>query len=304
MSVQRLGFVINAILLTLIGYVNAHLITSVIDHNLVAASRPKPSMTGPSAVTRLAPDQPKDFSAVLQKNIFGSITTDEPVDSGVNEDIDTQAAHHTALNLCLVGTVVSSDAEHSFASIQDLDTPNKDVSLHFVGQPIKQDAKLVKVEREVVYFERLGFIEKLVLCEDGKPRPVDAPPPTYGSVQPSSPQAAAPPPRQTGDTQFQLDRATVDQHLSNLSSLLTQARVVPHFNKGKPDGFRIFSIRPDSLFDQIGLKNGDVLRSINSLDITTTEEALQAFTQLRSANHLSLSLERDNSPLSLNYDIR
>lgn len=301
MTTQKLGTIINLVLLTLISYVNAHLITTVIDQNLAFGSRPKP--TAPTTLEAPTAAQPaKDYSPILDRNIFGAATDNQAAD-GTTPDIDPNAAQHTSLNLCLVGTVVSSQPDHSFASLQDLDTPNKDVNLFFVGGMIKPDVKLVKVDRQVVYFERLGFLEKLVLCEEGKPRPVEPQPQTSSYTPPSSSNAAAPP-QQVSPGQYRLDRNTVNEHLSNLSTLLTQARVVPHFDKGKPDGFRIFSIRPDSLFDQIGIKNGDVLRRINGLNITTTEEALQAFTQLKAASRLSLDLERDGSAQSFNYDIR
>ncbi|MBI2058760.1 MAG: hypothetical protein HYT87_03235 [Nitrospirae bacterium] len=301
MTAQKLGTIINIALLTLISYVNAHLVTTVIDQNLAFGSRPKPAALAPVEAPTTV-QAAKDYSPILDKNIFGAATENQAA-QGTTPDIDPNAAQHTSLNLCLVGTVVSSQADHSFASIQDLDTPNKDVNLFFVGGMIKPDVKLVKVDRQVVYFERLGYLEKLVLCEEGKPRPVDAQPQT-ASYSPPAPSGPTAPPQQVAPGQYRLDRNTVNEHLSNLSTLLTQARVVPHFDKGKPDGFRIFSIRPDSLFDQIGIKNGDVLRRINGLNITTTEEALQAFTQLKAASRLSLDLERDGSAQSFNYDIR
>ena len=39
--------------------------------------------------------------------------------------------------------------------------------------------------------------------------------------------------------------------------LLTQARAVPYFKQGKSVGLRLFAIKAGSLFEKIGLKNGD-----------------------------------------------
>ncbi|MBI2891722.1 MAG: hypothetical protein HYY13_13180 [Nitrospirae bacterium] len=300
--IRRLATTVNLVFLTLIGYVNAHLITNVIDGVMVSASRPAPLPV--VSATAPAETQAKDYSAMLDRNIFDAAVDQADVDAASQQDIDAQKALDTALNLCLVGTVVSSDPAHSFAAIQDLDMANKDVSLHFVGTLIKSDVRLVRVDRTVVFFERLGYLEKLELCEDGKRKVSETP--SVAAAPAPKPQTETPetkPPIEVAGG-FVLERATVDEHLSNLSALLTQARVVPHFNRGVPDGFRIFSIRPGSLFEQIGLKNGDVLHSINGLDITTTEEALKAFTQLKGANRMTLQLERNGTPQAMNYDIR
>lgn len=40
-------------------------------------------------------------------------------------------------------------------------------------------------------------------------------------------------------------------------------RIVPWFNGGDLDGFRIFAIRPGSRFQQLGFENGDVVRRVN-----------------------------------------
>ena len=44
-----------------------------------------------------------------------------------------------------------------------------------------------------------------------------------------------------------------------MSQLFTQIRAVPHFEGGQSIGFRLFAIRRGSLFDKIGLKNGDII---------------------------------------------
>ncbi len=42
------------------------------------------------------------------------------------------------------------------------------------------------------------------------------------------------------------------------------ARVVPAFKEGESRGLKLFAIRPGSVYEQAGLRNGDVVRSLGS----------------------------------------
>ena len=92
--------------------------------------------------------------------------------------------------------------------------------------------------------------------------------------------------------------------LTNLNDLAMQARIVPSFKNGQADGFKLFSIRPDSLYSKIGIQNGDVIERINGLDINSPDKALEAYGKLKSANALDLTVERNGAPQNFHYAIQ
>src|ERR1700752_2456577 len=51
--------------------------------------------------------------------------------------------------------------------------------------------------------------------------------------------------RQISDRQYVMPRTEMDGWLNDLPRIATQARIVPSFRNGLPDGFKIFSIVPD-----------------------------------------------------------
>ena len=101
-----------------------------------------------------------------------------------------------------------------------------------------------------------------------------------------------------------MDRREVEGVIQDFNKLLTQVRVVPHFADGKPDGFKIFNIRPGSLFASLGMVNGDIIKRVNGLEITGPEQALQMFQQLRDESTVTVDLERFRKNLTLQYEIR
>jgi general secretion pathway protein C len=110
--------------------------------------------------------------------------------------------------------------------------------------------------------------------------------------------------RKVGDNNYVMDRREVEGVLQDFNKLLTQIRVVPHFSNGKPDGFKVFNIRPNSLFMKLGMVNGDIIKRVNGLDITGPEQALQMFQQLRDESRITLDLERFRKNLTLQYEVR
>ncbi|MCS6857269.1 MAG: hypothetical protein NZM37_06120, partial [Sandaracinaceae bacterium] len=109
--------------------------------------------------------------------------------------------------------------------------------------------------------------------------------------------------RQISETSFTINRSLVEKLLANQSALLSAARVIPHEEDGRTVGMKIYGIRRSSLLGRIGLQNGDMLRSINGFDLTDPNSILQAYTQLRKADRLTLQLVRRGNPIALNYQI-
>jgi general secretion pathway protein C len=106
------------------------------------------------------------------------------------------------------------------------------------------------------------------------------------------------------DTHRQIPRETLDKYLGDMNSLATQARIVPSFKNGQADGFKLFSIQPGSVYSALGIQNGDVIQSINGLEINSPEKALEAYTRLKDAGNFDIKVDRRGSPLSLNYAIQ
>lgn len=96
----------------------------------------------------------------------------------------------------------------------------------------------------------------------------------------------------------------LDAALENLPLLLSQARAVPYFKEGKAIGLRLFAIRPGSLYEKIGLLNGDILRAVNDKSLGDFREAMMLFDKLKAEKSIVLDLERNLNPLRIRYSIK
>ena len=101
-----------------------------------------------------------------------------------------------------------------------------------------------------------------------------------------------------------LERSVVDQILENQAELMRSARIVPEKEGDKVVGIRLFGVRPDSLLGTLGLQNGDRLQSINGFEMSDPQKALEAYARLRSADKLSVNVQRKGSPMTLDFNIK
>ncbi len=104
-------------------------------------------------------------------------------------------------------------------------------------------------------------------------------------------------------THFTLARDLIDRALAGPAQLIGAARIMPSIADGQPVGFKLYAMRPGSPLAALGLANGDTLRAINGIALTSPDRALEAYTRLRAADRLTLELTRRGQPLTLTYQI-
>ena len=101
-----------------------------------------------------------------------------------------------------------------------------------------------------------------------------------------------------------VSRALVDRLLADTDALGGDVRVAPALVDGKPSGFQLSAIRRGSVFARLGLRDGDVVQSVNGLDVSTPATAMLAFVTLRNATHFAVRIVRHGEPQTLDYSIR
>lgn len=220
-----------------------------------------------------------DTAPISQNKIFGDIAV-------VNAPAGEEVKPKSDVPLSLVGTFL--DSGQPFAIIQD--DKKKIQDIFTVNDEIFEVAKVVKIHADNVEINRDGKIELLVLDQGGD----------TGAVSGSGDGGSA----SAESTNVNVDAQELDDALANLPLLLTQARAVPYFKDGKSLGLRLFAIKTGSLFEKIGLKNGDILKDINGSSMSDITQAVKLFERLKEEKNISLTLERGKRDIVLNYNIR
>lgn len=225
-------------------------------------------------------DKTKSYNQITERNIFGPMTA--PQVAAVAAPPPKPVA---VTPLSLIGTFVASGQE-PYAIIEDQKKKVQDVFQ--LNDSVFDDAKLVAIFAERVEIERNGQKEILVLDDILGPSHAE----TGDGIS------------ALDDNEYIVDEGELDKALENLPLLLTQARAVPYFSDGQAVGLRLFAIKSGSLYEKIGLRNGDVLKSVNGNSMADLSQAMQLFEKLKSERSISLTIERNREDKEFKYQIR
>ncbi len=300
---KRYLWVKNLLFLALCCYLAAGIGNTLILARLAGQSEPAPPVDRAEIRPSKQPQAKSinTYSLIIRRNVFNSRYSGETAagEEGTGQK-SSAPLKRAELNAKLIGTV-SGSRENSFAIIEDGST--KTQQLYQIDDTLLEQARIIEISRCKVVLLRDGAREVLECPEEGEPDKPRSGPVALGTV--STPQGApSEGVKMVSESEFLVDEREVESALSNLNQLLTQIRIVPNFQDGKPDGFKVFAIKPDSIFAKLGLQNGDVIRSVNGRDLSTPEKAFQVFQDLRSEKSLSVDVVRRGSPQSLRYQIR
>jgi general secretion pathway protein C len=98
-----------------------------------------------------------------------------------------------------------------------------------------------------------------------------------------------------------LSKGEVNEKLLDLKTIMTQALVRPYFEAGVQEGFIISDIKPGSLYQKLGLQNGDIIIDVNGKRMQTADDILQMVNIMQSGGSIALSLKRNGQAETINY---
>ncbi|MGE5049023.1 MAG: type II secretion system protein GspC, partial [Deltaproteobacteria bacterium] len=192
-------------------------------------------------------------------------------------------------------TAIADPPKYSLVQITNPDV--NETQVYAIGDKY-QGARIYGVQKD-----------RVLLDHDGVNEYIDnnaAAPPNLGVVpmpQPGGPPQASNDVRQLSENQYVIAKSTINEALTDMSKLATQARIVPSFKNGASNGFKLFSIVPDSLYAKIGIQNGDVIRKINGYEMNSPDKALEIYQKLRDANRIEVEVERRGETVRKSYSI-
>ena len=210
----------------------------------------------------------------------------------------------TTLRAVLMGTIVATPDQYSLAVITNDEI--KETKVYGVGDKLMNVAVVLTVERHrVIVFNESEHHREYIDDTPGTGQSLAtvAPLNVTGVPPPGGPLAAASGIKETAPNNYAVPRKEIDNAIANMSDLATKARIVPSFKNGVSNGFKLFSIMPDSLYAKIGIQNGDVIKKINGYDMNSPEKAMEIYTKLLNATHVDVEIERHGDTLRKNYAI-
>lgn len=181
----------------------------------------------------------------------------------------------------LVGTVVADTPGRSLAVIESVSTGEQ--RCYLVGDRVDELVIKEVLFGEIVLQTPSGDVVFSVKSKGG-------------------PEASITPPDAIPPVIAHVDKEEFDAVLPDYTHLMREIRMRPRFNGGRPKGFVIYNIAPESILDRMGLKDGDLIMGVNGISFATTQPVVEFYEALKAGEATSFQFERDGEPQELHVE--
>ncbi len=231
---------------------------------------------------------------IMKLNLFGAYNQKQ-VDAKPVKKIES--APMTRLKLVLTGLVASNEPSTAAAIIESKgkqETYGIDDKIEGTRAVLKQ----VQIDRVII--ESSGRMETLMLdgfeyTQQAPEQPKATKKTSKRLTMPKSGKMSA-----LKDRVSEL-RSTIAKDPTKLTDII---KISPYRVDGKIKGYRLMPNKDPEFFKELGLIPGDVAVQINGSDLTDMRQAQQALKELRTAEHVSLMVERDGALMDVSLGLK
>jgi general secretion pathway protein C len=240
----------------------------------------------PVQVSLPAPSQATlNLQPLLDAHIFGRVQT------GPAGSVDPNQLPVSSLNIVLTGIMAQDKAGQAMMSVNG--APQ---AAFTINQEVLPGVTLHTIYADRVVLSRGATLEMVMLKDSDAKLPP-------GSIVRQEPQNNIPNPIQrTGESTFNVDRQALTRQVTQAPELLSQATVSP----GR-DGLVVRQVQSGSMFEKLGLRVGDVVRSINGNPVGNMGDLLKVYAQVTAtpgSTPVSVELMRGGQTEVLEYQLQ
>ncbi len=101
-----------------------------------------------------------------------------------------------------------------------------------------------------------------------------------------------------------VSRSLINRLLANPYELLSKVRLIPYMKDGNPVGFRVIHLKKDNVLAELGVKNNDIVVSVNDIPIRNVGDVTNAIQSLMNSSTVSVEVLRKGKKIKLEYLVR
>jgi len=100
-----------------------------------------------------------------------------------------------------------------------------------------------------------------------------------------------------------VDKSLLEHYTKHMDEIYKNIGIRDVKKGGKIEGFRVTFVKRGSPFAKLGLRRGDLLKAVNGQPLTSYKAAFDAYKSVSDAAGLTLTIQRGNKEMELEYEI-
>ncbi len=108
---------------------------------------------------------------------------------------------------------------------------------------------------------------------------------------------------ESASTQKSVKRDLINDYIKHPNKIWNNIRIQERRKNGVLDGFRVNYVKKGSFFDRVGLKSGDIIKEIDGNPIESLADVMRYYNNVDSLESLSLTVQRGDEDVELDFSI-
>ncbi|HOU04999.1 MAG TPA: PDZ domain-containing protein [Smithellaceae bacterium] len=246
----------------------------MIDKSTVAAEEIVPTQVVRTAMKESLPD----YGVITERNIFQT-TLKETSDQRGGFFVQGEEIAEFDLK----GTIAGTD---SFGFIIIEERNSKKQRLYRIGDMIGT-ARVVSISRNTATINREGRDITLKIKHT-----------------PEAPLLSRSAREKIRSSQISVEKKEVTKRLEDLKIAMNDAQVRSYFVGGAQQGYIISNIKPNSIYQKLGLQNGDIIIDVNNKRMQNIDDLLELVNLMQAGQNIVLNLKRNGKDERINYSFQ
>lgn len=101
-----------------------------------------------------------------------------------------------------------------------------------------------------------------------------------------------------------VNKDLLQEYTKNSDKIWRDISLKENLVNGKINGFTVNKIKRGSNFEKLGLKSGDILKSVNNVELKSYDEAMNIYKKVGNMTYLNMKIIRGNETMELGYEIK
>ncbi|MDD4940355.1 MAG: hypothetical protein PHS64_06660 [Candidatus Omnitrophica bacterium] len=151
--------------------------------------------------------------------------------------------------------------------------------------------RLVKIKSGKVVLEKDGDAWEIVLNENNRNKAASAKAVAFADP---------------GSGTYVINKMQLVAQMLQSKDMLSAIKLfpIPDAATSKLGGFKVDNVPAGSVIEEVGIKNGDVIYSVQGQKLQTIQDAWSMFSKVQNQSRVEVVLVRDNEPLTIKYEIK
>jgi general secretion pathway protein C len=103
---------------------------------------------------------------------------------------------------------------------------------------------------------------------------------------------------------YEIKKSDIHNYAKHPKQIWKNIRISPAKKDGKIVGYKIKSVKKNSVFDKLGIKKDDMITKVNNIKLSSNKDALKLYKDIDKLDNILITVQRGTKEVELEYELQ